>query len=101
MLKQLGCSQGGEEFSNVTGRQSIGSLVWIELSAEQQDDITEVKAVLKKAMMPMNFVPLYGFITEKTLTRQSHHTNDWRKLLTHAIPDMAAAAKEPLHCTSF
>ena len=32
--------------------------VWIELSAEQQDDITQVKAALEKAMMPMNFVSL-------------------------------------------
>ena len=48
--------------------------VWIKLSAEQQDDIAQVKTALEKAMMPMNFVSLDDFHRRKLKTERSHHT---------------------------
>ena len=49
-------------------------------------------------MMPMNFVSLDDFHHRKlrpgeAITLYAHYL---RKLLTHAIPDMVAASKEPL-----
>ena len=72
--------------------------VWVELTAEEQDDIAQVRAALEKALMPMNFVSLDDFHRRKLRPGEAItlYAHELRKLLTHAIPDMAAASKEPL-----
>ena len=72
--------------------------VWIESSAEQQDDIAQVKTALEKAMMPMNFVSLDDFHRRKLRLNEAItlYAHELRKLLTRAIPDMTTASREPL-----
>lgn len=72
--------------------------IWIELTAEGQDDIAQVKTALEKALMPMNFVSLDDFYRRKLQPGEAItlYANGLRKLLTHATPDIAAASKEPL-----
>ena len=67
--------------------------IWIELTAEGQDDIAQVKTALEKALMPMNFVSLDDFYRRKLQPGEAItlYANGLRKLLTHATPDIAAA----------
>ena len=72
--------------------------VWLDLPEEQQRDYAEAKKAMEKAMMPMNFVSLEDFHRRKLRPGEaiSLYVHDLKKLLTHAIPDMEQAAKEPL-----
>lgn len=72
--------------------------VWLDLTDEQQKDYAEAKKAIQKAMMPMNFVSLEDFHRRKLRPGEaiSLYVHDLKKLLTHAIPDMEQAAKEPL-----
>ena len=72
--------------------------VWIELTTEQQDDYNQVKTALEKAIMPMNFVSLDDFHDRRLRPGEAImlYAHDLRKLLTHAIPGMALASREPL-----
>ena len=72
--------------------------VWLELTSEQQEDYGVAKKAMEKAMMPMNFVSLDDFHRRKLRPGEalSLYIHDLKKLLTHALPDVAQAAKEPL-----
>ena len=72
--------------------------VWLDLTEEKQRDYAEAKKAIEKALMPMNFVSLEDFHRRKLRPGEaiSLYVHDLKKLLTHAIPDMEQAAKEPL-----
>lgn len=72
--------------------------VWLELTNEEQEDYAEAKKAMEKAMMPMTFVSLDDFHRRKLRPGEalSLYVHDLRKLLTHALPNMEQAAKEPL-----
>jgi len=69
----------------------------LELSTEQQDDYAETKKAMEK-VLPMNFVSLDDFHRKKLRPGEaiSLYVRDPRKLLFHALPDAAQAAKESL-----
>ena len=77
--------------------------VWIELTTEQQDDYDQVKTTLEKAMMPMNFMSLDNFHRRRLRPGEAItlYAHDLRKLLTHAIPGVAQASREPLLLRQF
>ena len=77
--------------------------VWLELSTEQQNDYAVTKKVMERAMLPMNFVSLDDFHRRKLRPGKaiSLYVHDLRKLLSHALPDTAQAAKEPLFLHQF
>ena len=72
--------------------------VWLELTREQQDDYAVTKKALEKAMLPMNFLSLDDFHRRKLRPDEaiSVYVHDLRKLLSHALPEAANYAKEPL-----
>ena len=72
--------------------------VWLELTNEQQEDYVEAKKAMEKSMIPINFVLLDDFHRRKLRLGEaiSLYVHDLRKLLTHALPDLKQAAKEPL-----
>ena len=79
--------------------------VWLELTSEQQEDYDETKKLMEKAIMPMNFVSLDEFHCRRLRPNEaiSLYVHELRKSLTHALPDLEQAAREPGHfcCISF
>lgn len=71
--------------------------VWLELTSEQQEDYDETKKLMEKAIMPMNFVSLDEFHRRRLRPGEaiSLYVHELRKLLTHALPDLGQAAREP------
>ena len=71
--------------------------VWLELTSEEQEDYDETKKLMEKAIMPMNFVSLDEFHHRKLRPGEaiSLYVHELRKLLTHALPDLEQAAREP------
>ena len=72
--------------------------VWLGLTSEQQDDYAATKKAMEKAMLPMNFVSLDDFHRRKLRPGEaiSLYVHDLRKLLSHALPEAANDAKEPI-----
>ena len=72
--------------------------VWLELTQEQQDDYAVTKKAMEKAMLPISFVLLDDFHRRKLRPGEmiSVYVHDLRKLLSHALPEAANDAKEPL-----
>ena len=72
--------------------------VSLELTQEQQDDYVVTKKAMEKAMLPMNSVSLDDFHHRKLRPGEaiSVYVHDLRKLLSHALPEVANDTKEPL-----
>ena len=72
--------------------------VWLELINAQQEDYTEAKKAMEKAIMPMNFISLDDFHCRKLRPGEAIllYVHDLRKLLNHVVPDMEQVTKGPL-----
>ena len=72
-------------------------MVWLEITSEQQDNYDEMKKLMEKAIMPMNFVSLDEFHHRRLQPGEaiSLYVHELRKLLTHALQDLEQAVREP------
>ena len=63
----------------------------------------KMKKWMKKAIMPMNFVSLDKFHCKRLQLGEaiSLYAHDLKKLLSHALPDLEQAAREPFLLLQF
>ena len=83
----MGCGNQGKEVTLLEGEALV---VWLELTSEQQENYDEMKKLMEKAIMPMNFVSLDKFQCRRLRPGEaiSLYVHKLRKLLTHALQDL-------------
>ena len=71
--------------------------IWLELTGEQLEDYGVAKGEIAKAMRPMEFISLDDFHCKKLRPGEaiSVFVHNLKKLIDHAIPDMAKEARDP------